>query len=525
MKNAESPRAGNGNLLLVGLVFTALLAGIYWTVRYNGWAMEVDAARQTASAGGILATGHLVTERAYNNGYAYGAVLAFVSMLAGVPLQSVQLASGLWMFVVILAGFVAYRELLGDKPIAALATFFLLLQPDFLFYVLRGSHEKMTWSFALLMLFLLGRSFRFVRNPVRLAIYVALFYVAFFSMATSNAYFASTFLTAILISFAAGWVVTRLRRRGVMQTGPEDGTLRRLMIIALICSVIVFAFVAYLYRPALAYFWFLKTLLARLGMLFAATEPAGKPASYTYFGTAWRSNWAYLLLTGVQWLIAAAGVQAWLWMARSRRPEDDRHWLVWLMYAGFGVQIAYGIVADFTHMLSDNMQMRLFTPLALFTAPLAAWMVADLFRRLAPRWRRLAALVAAPVGAFAVAMALLKVTNDPLFGNQWLFYSPPELRAAQWADANVQDRRIWVDTAQVLDQAFDFRRGYREQDGNTYTVGKDFTSNDYILISDLLRLRTGRTEVSLPPTSQDDLVYDNGEAQLYHPRQRTPYQR
>ena len=47
----------------------------------------------------------------------------------------------------------------------------------------------------------------------------------------------------------------------------------------------------------------------------------------------------------------------------------------------------------------------------------------------------------------------------------------------------------------------------------------------YTLISELVRLRANRAGNILPETGGQNWIYDNGVAQLYHLRARTPYQR
>ena len=178
----------------------------------------MPAGRQLPPAG-ILSTGRLEFPRAYNNGFGYAAQLAFTSLVTGIGLNPVQLASGAWVFVLVLVGFVTFRELLGNAFGGALATFLLLIQPDFLFYVVRGSHEKSTWTCALLMIFFLVRSYRSAASPGKLATHVLLFYLTFWGMAGGNVYFASTFMIAIALSLALGWGYERL----FLRTKPGRG--------------------------------------------------------------------------------------------------------------------------------------------------------------------------------------------------------------------------------------------------------------------------------------------------------------
>jgi hypothetical protein len=508
--------------LLAVLVAVAFLAGLYYTIRFGGWAMEVDAARQALAADGVLATGRLAHPRAYGNGYEYAAQLALASLVTGLPLQPVQLASSLSVFILVLVAFVTYREFLDSAAWAALTVLLLLLQPDFLFYVLRGSHERNTWTFALLMLFLLLRSQRYAQKPARLLIYVALFYLTFWAMAASNLYFATTFTSAILIGLVAGWVLQRRGARDRAQGENRATVLRRLVTISVACLAMVYLFINYAYRPALTSYYYFRSLADRVGLVTLGAEAVAAPVGYAALGHVWRSSGIYLGLTGLQWLIAIASLVAWALEIPRLRTADYKRWLLWLLYTAFGALLAFGVFADFAGFLSANMQVRMFTPFALFSSALVAGLIRRGYLALDARGRRLAAIGATGLAVYAALAAAMKVSNDPTIGNLWLFYSPAEADAAAWAEAHVQDE-IWVDTWDHLANALEFRAGYGS--AGQYTWGVLPSPAPYTLISELTRLRANRVGLSLPETRDQNRVYDNGTAQIYDRRALTPYQR
>ncbi|MHB1417625.1 MAG: hypothetical protein ACYC1C_20445, partial [Chloroflexota bacterium] len=45
------------------------------------------------------------------------------------------------------------------------------------------------------------------------------------------------------------------------------------------------------------------------------------------------------------------------------------------------------------------------------------------------------------------------------------------------------------------------------------------------LLTDIIRLQSARLGVSLPPIAGTNLIYDNGDSQLYRERPLTPFQR
>jgi hypothetical protein len=513
-------------LLVILLAALALLAGLYYSLRFGGWAMEGDASKMTLSADGIAKTGLLNNAKSYTNGFGYDAQLAFVSQVSGLSLQELQLSSSLWVFVVALVAFITYRELLGSASLAALGVLLLLVQPDFMFYVVRASHEKNTWVYALLLLFLLVRSYTYAQKPRKLVITIGLFYLVFWAMVSSNAFFAATFGGTLAIGFAGGWILDRLGRHNQESTKIRGRALRRLLIITLACLTMVWIFINYTYPPALTFYYYLTSFYDKISMLILGTQGVETPSSYSYAMQAWKSSGAYLALTGLQWLIALTSLVAWGIGLFHLSRLDQKRWLLWLMYTAFGVLLAYGVVTDFLGFLSSNLQLRMFTPFALFSSPLAAGLIQQGFQALRSGGRRLLMIPVIVVVVYAVLAAALKVTTEPLFNNQWFFYSPAELSAARWTQAHEsQDLQpVWVDTWSHLPETFSFWEGYDPSRINKYVSGRLPAPAPYTLISELVRLRANRAGNILPQTNDQNRVYDNGVAQLYHLRALTPYQ-
>ena len=399
--------------------------------------MEADASSQAISAGGMLATGRLEFPRAYNNGFGYAAQLAFTSLVSGIGLNPVQLASGIWVFVVVLVAFVTYRELLGGAFGGALAAFLLLIQPDFLFYVVRGSHERSTWTCALLMLFFLVRSYRYAASPGKLAPTCCSF------TWPSGAWQPGMFFLPppSCLPSPSAWRSAGATSACSCGTSPAEGTAgdwwRRLLLVALTCLVIVFLFINYAYRSVAANLFLLqKSGRQDLACCSWGRKPIAEPGSLQYFGDAWRSQPAYLVLTGVQWAISFSSLACWLWLMFRLSRLEPKQRLLWQLYTSFGALVAFGLVADIARYMSSNMQLRMFTPFALFTSALAALGALQLWPRLASGLRNAGWSPAAGLLAvFAFVAVQVKITNDPTLGNQWFFYSPAEVRAMEWTES------------------------------------------------------------------------------------------
>ena len=131
-----------------------------------------------------------------------------------------------------------------------------------------------------------------------------------------------------------------------------------------------------------------------------------------------------------------------------------------------------------------------------------------------------------PVGALALlaGLSLLKVTNQPTLSSKWMFYTPAELRALEWADQHLQDATVWVGLDERLSAAYDLAIGKstRNNQWDIYTP-KPFTRS--FLMSDINRPQSARVDRALPPIAQANRVYDGGTTQVYRARPQSPYQR
>jgi hypothetical protein len=125
-----------------------------------------------------------------------------------------------------------------------------------------------------------------------------------------------------------------------------------------------------------------------------------------------------------------------------------------------------------------------------------------------------------------VVVMVLKVTNDPLVSNLWLFYSPAEEKAMVWTDENVENSSVLVDVWPHLFNVLQFEKGYTWTGSNSYEfLNPDAPAPPYILVSERVRLEAVRKDIVLPATIDRNRVFDNGAVRLYHRRPLTPYQR
>lgn len=502
-----------------------MVVGLYFVVRYNGRWAENDSAVFTAYIRLMVGEGRLIPSKGagYPNGYAYQALSTFILVLTGLDATTLQqVIYPLVASIVVLPGWVLYRELTGSSRGATVATVLLLIQPEFLFVILRSSHEKFTRALLLLNLFLLIRSFKLRHHPWLLVTYVALFYLTAFTMIASNNLLANSFIFAVAIALLLGWLIGK---RSVALRLPENTTLHRLAYAALICLGLVYVFTFYAYPPAQHDLLVLQSIWDRIASLLLDLQ-ARSTNAYAQVATGWINLYVYFALSVANWIVLAVSFviwmrQAWSWLYRRIAPATQVAWLLWLFYAAFAIQEALSLLVDASGAIGSNLQLRIFPSFSMIAVALVASALAQWQPRLIATPIRLG--LAIGVGCIAI-LSVFKATNEPVFSNKWSFYRPAELVAMTWSDRHLKNAEIWTEFDERLGVAWITAIG--ESAKGNFFLGYDPrpTTRD-ILVTTITRLRGIRLLRSLPVPPNALRVYSNGEAEIYHLRPQTPYQR
>lgn len=508
----------------------ALLAAGYFVSRYVGQWTDSDTANLTVAAAAVLKEGTLVpSSGGYGQGFLYQAVLVFITAISGVDLSPLQFL--VYPFVAAalsLVAFVLYRELTGEGLAGALATLFLFAQPDFLFVIFRGSHEKMTWLAAMLAIFLLVRSFRALGKPAPFAMHIVLFYAAAFAVISSNAFFGSSFILAMTVSLLAGLVAQRVACKRSADTVPKPIVTRLLYVVAA-AMVVWFLELFYLYRPALGALIHLEQALDKAAAVALGNEPKFDP--YAVVGWGWVSLPAYLGLVLPSWIAGACSFV--LWTRAGRRflggenvLQQPPQFLLWLLYGGFGVQFALSIGLDQAGAIGGNLQQRFFPAVMLVAFPIIAQAMVQFWHSRSSAWQRgLLALAVCVFMAWASAASLLKATNDPWLSNYWMFWMQPEDRAIRWADDHLRYRSVWLGVDGIRLSSYAATMGFGSKSGNERDQWSVNVNTRDILLSSTEEGVSVRRTIPLPDVRVEHRVYDNGTVAGYHLRPRTPYQR
>ncbi|HEY3083360.1 MAG TPA: hypothetical protein VGM69_26000 [Chloroflexota bacterium] len=512
--------------VVAALFAFALVLGAYFSFRFGGRWSEGDTATIADTIRTMVRDQTLLSPSGaiYSNGYAFGAVSTFVLAFTGLdvatlmqsvyPLVSASLALVAWPL---------FRELTGSSRGATLATLLMFAQPEFVFVILRGSHERVLRVVLLISLFLLVRSFRFSERPPAYAAYVSLFYLSVYGLIATNSFFGSSYIWALAIALVGSWFGGFL---GPNLARVSQATRQRLIYVPIFCLVLVFLFNTYIYPPAGAVTSQVPDILDRLSRLLLTTSPESGPSAVTAYDPyaavvdQWIDVKVYFLLSAGTFLLMIASAIVWLrtglrWLAGGPHRPTLGHWLLWLFYAAFALQGALSVVADRAGALGGNLQHRSFPSFVMVAAPMVALYLVE--------WqpgKRVRMLGAGGLGLLAV-LAIVKATNEPAVSNKWTFYLPAEVAAMAFAGQHVEQSAYWSEFDERLRTVESLLSTAIE--ARPYGGPIDPSTRDF-LVTDVARLRSARLNRPLPPVLGELRVYDNGASQIYHIRARSPYQ-
>jgi hypothetical protein len=504
-----------------------MLIGIYPHLRYSGGlAGGGDAGRSTMWISSIQDQKTIIpSEDVYPNGYGYQTLIASLADFTGMELAVLQTLFGTLLITwTILMAWLFYSEVTQSKAAASLAILILFTQPELLFVLLRGTHEKFTRGLMFVCLYLIVRSVLSQKRPRLFISFVVAFYLTGYALLTFNNLLAISFIAALALSLALNTLVARTNANDM----ENSFTRRRLVYATVVLLVLAFIFTFYAYPPARKGLEILQYGGDRLAVLFLDIEQASaKP--YETITTAWVNKPVYFLVSIANWLLLISSFVLWTvmtlkWLLRRSWPSDQRLLLLWSLYGAFGFLGALSIVIDVSGALrAQNLQYRSFPSFVMIAAPLVSlWLVHT------PSFtigiRRLPKQVLIATIALLIIIAITKATNEPLLSNTWAFYTADEEAAAKWTLAVNSDKPLWLSFDERLRSSIMTCCAAQVEANGLDAFAPQLATRDF-LISDVTRAQALRSGLNLPIEGDSLLFYDNGSSKVFHLRPTTPFQR
>ena len=517
------PRARYSSLTIIFLL--SLFLGLYAWLRYRGNVGQGDTAVFTMAIRNMIDGGTLIPSTAtYDNGYGYQSIVIFLHEFTGLSLYTLQVAGGTLLLAwVVVPAWLLYREFTQSNRIALLAVLLLLVQPEFLFPLLRGTHEKFTRGMMFFIIYLLLRSLR-SKNIAKLLNYIVIFYLSTYALITLNNLMSSSFIFGIGLVVLILWGVQKFFRNSV---SVADHIIKRLGFITISSLILAFIFTFYAYPPAQKQIFILQSVSDQVAsLLLNVEESAYNPYGVVMRG--WVSMPVYYLVSLANWVVLIGSFAIWLWQTWRWLIKKDRlsqpAIFLWAFYLAYGFQGGLSILVDVSGAIAANLQHRMFPSFIAFAVPVVAVWINQRIQSVAAHKRIWLTMGTGLVLGLFMLLAVVKATSDPLVSNQWFFYTPAEYQAVRWAEQSLDD-----DT---------FAIGFNDRVGSGYWVKENglispidfevYGSAKHVrnfMVSKVTQLQSERYFVPVPIEPYSSSIYHNGDAMIFRLRPKTPFQR
>ncbi len=496
-------------LLLLNLACLSFLIHLYVLIRFDFLWESGDAVLFTRIIQSTQASGSLTGTVVYPYGFGYQAISVFLSETTSLSVADLQLY--LYPILGTLPTLIIYpvaKRLTDDVWIAILAAFLFGTQSDVLFTTFRSTHEKFTWVLilAVLLLFILATTKRSRPRDLLTTIGITLaLYLALFALVSLNLFFASSFLIILIIGLA----VTIAHSRGV-----EPRSLRRLGYVCVSGVVLFFAFILYVYPPAIAY---LEGLTGFGQLIFVALfnlEQQSTP-QYQYAVQSWSSIYVWALLTAETWLILGVSAYPVLRLVGRRRSQsaDGFSPLFMNLFVGALGMLGIGVIADRFGRFSSNLELRLIPVVMVFAVPIAARELMKWVR--SPRsplmFTKVAVLILSLV--MVTPLSVLKASVDPGVSNVRSYVTPGEKAAIVWILSTNLNGSVWSDPDGRVASEAGFFAPFSTFPNWTYKFFLSGRVNYYFTssITDALYSE----QLKSIENATDSLIYSQGDAEIY----------
>ncbi|MFC2162475.1 hypothetical protein ACFLRF_02225 [Candidatus Altiarchaeota archaeon] len=326
--------------------------------------------------------------------------------------------------------FVFIREFVNDDKIAVFGTLLLNVQPDFFFVTFRATHERFFIMAFMLFVLSLKRSF-YIACQTEMKKMIILAYIFITTMLAMNIFIANSVFTTVFFSMILGLTSYSFR--------VFKKSFLRLIYVSMICLILSFYFIFFLYSPAKVYLKNIKTLLHKSELLLFGMEQKKSFTEtfpqYQYVTNQYKDPWIFMVLRLFDWIIIPISFIAVIFLTRDfvRHSLRDTHLehlvLLLFLYYGFILQFAFSIFFDRIGVLGRNTELRLFPYVHIVSIPFFSLFFFARYKALSPSKRKFLFLMISVFILVSCVFAMLKTSNDTRVTYKRYFYSEAEQMA------------------------------------------------------------------------------------------------
>ncbi|MBA7507580.1 hypothetical protein ES706_06300 [subsurface metagenome] len=526
------------------ILIYAIASRLYFIFRYGGHWLCSDTSVFTRIISSVSDSGQIFSEgtRLYAHGFGYPVTASIHSFIAGVPIQTYQQYLHPILGVIpILLAYPFFLRVIKSKKIALLSTFLLASIPEVLFETSRGTHATFTYTMIILSAYVLaviidsGVGYR-----KSLAMWVILC-LSLFALISFNVMMAVVFILAIIVSFAIGSIFYGRLKKFVV---PSHLFLSSILGVALL-ALMMFC----IYPPAAGVIGFITRTGGAITQLvpeIVTPEPGAVtlepspvtpepgavtlepspvtpqltvPSSYQYVQEAWRSVPTYLFLTLANWVVGLLSLICWgvaIYLLIVRKKEYHPSLLLLLsLYTGLGLVLATSLLSDWMGRSAMNLELRVFPLFMIFSAPLAGILVSKIINYTKRGKLKVASLTILSILIVLFAVnAPLKATSEPSLCRHWHFYSVTEESGVRWLSASGETIAMWKGAEP---EGWENRLSNLKAFLGYYNIhGVPGEKANYVLISDIIRRRSGVVNIPIPDISASSKIYAAGDVAIYN---------
>ncbi len=502
----------------------------YFVLRYGGLWIENDTAVFSQITSQMLHYRSVLFLGQYVHGFGYPAWMGSLSLLSGVsvPILDTIVLPFAGMLFLIVSTYVLYGLVLKHERHTMLAVLLLFAVPDLLFTVVRGNHEKLNVFFMVLALFSLIKGYKAIScgDVTSTWKWIGLFYVQVFINATVNDYFGSTFAAAAAATFLSG-VLLQGRVQNINQFRPQ--VLRYSGIVAVSWLMVLWVML-YVFPPAGADLGLAHSALQKFLNLFLTLHTSSNP--YVAPTQQWAGKAALALVSAFRWILFLTSFTVWardlVLLFTSRRRYGLSYLFLLGLYGSFGFLVFAAIPLDFTGLnAGTNLEVRNFPYYALVAAPLMALGINRLLSKIGNDVNhKVAHRVRGSLGvifSLFVVVSLLKVTLDPLMSNLWMYFTPAESQAlrAFWQESVYTT--LWAGPDNRLVYVADAWFGRDPGSNQVAGYGYQTTERDLLISAQVIQNSLVQN-FTIPNYSKQNLIYNDGGAEIYRMAPQTPFE-